>query len=696
MISNNKISTLVNSSVPFYVRNDHPNFVRFIEAYYEFLEEEQNTINRFKLLPTYQDIDLTLEEFEEHLWETYLKLIPRDIIADKALLLKHIKDFYRARGTEKSTRFLMRILFGEEIDIYYPKKDILKVSDGKWYVQKSLRISDTNVNGTYDDSLNVLDLFIGTRIIGGTSNAHAIVERVDRFFEQGRSVDELIISNIKGNFLNGENISTNNFGGFATSALKANIFGGIINSITIDDGGTNYQIGDPVIIISNTGSGACAYVSSVSTGNISSILVKNDNFGAGFQNGNPIIATGGGGTGFNAYISLVDTSETYHPNSYSIVKETIELEKNTLLNGTFTNYNSANINFTIANATSTWTYGNTGPLLVIFISDPGSGFTTNPSISIVANSTIQQMGILGRMEIENGGSGYAIGNEIEFINAVGSYGVGATANVTNVSGSGAITAVRFQKMPGHTIGGSGYNQELLPRANVISGTGTGANIAVTALLGYGPDLQSANGNIGTIERIVIQSMGYNYDANVTIDLSDSGDGKAKANADVITGYYSYPGRFLNDDGKVSSFNFLEDEHYYQNYSYAIRVKKSIKKYREAFKTLTHPSGMRLFGEYTTIDDNLVCFPAGEGLTEEKIKVHTKNYTMNSNVVNVSFTSHGLSNGNNIYLEYQTGGYANVKNGKYSIVSSTSNWFEVNQVLSGSANTSGIVEVGVII
>jgi hypothetical protein len=61
------------------------------------------------------------------------------MLADRKAVLKHIKDFYRAKGTEKAVRFLMRILYNVEIDFYYPKQDILQVSGAKWFMKAALK-----------------------------------------------------------------------------------------------------------------------------------------------------------------------------------------------------------------------------------------------------------------------------------------------------------------------------------------------------------------------------------------------------------------------------------------------------------------------------------------------------------------------------------------------------------------------------
>ena len=324
-VSNNRISNLVQSQLPAFARDDHPMFATFLEYYYKYLEQDQKTVNTIKVLDTYQDVDLTIDQFSDKMYSLFMKFLPKDAVVDKNLLIKNIKDFYRAKGTENATRFLMRILYNIEIEFYYPKRDVIRASDGKWFVQKSIRITETAIENVANNTLFGLEKFTGTRITGNTSNASALVERVDRFFEQGTQIDELIISNVDGNFENGETIFAIFNDTEDTDTITANIFGGIVSSVIVLTPGTGYQVGDPVILVSNTGTGACATVSAVTTGNISSLTILSGGGGAGYQVGNQILFSGGGGTGANANVSSVNKDESIHPNSYNIVYSTINL-----------------------------------------------------------------------------------------------------------------------------------------------------------------------------------------------------------------------------------------------------------------------------------------------------------------------------------------------------------------------------------
>jgi hypothetical protein len=57
MSTNNKISNLISSQVPFFVRNDHQTFIKFIEKYYKFLEQNEGLLNIKENLISYRDID---------------------------------------------------------------------------------------------------------------------------------------------------------------------------------------------------------------------------------------------------------------------------------------------------------------------------------------------------------------------------------------------------------------------------------------------------------------------------------------------------------------------------------------------------------------------------------------------------------------------------------------------------------------
>src|SRR5271166_6084467 len=123
---------IINRSVPAFIREDYPMFVAWLSSYYDFLQLTGNPLDIVNNFNNYSDIDATLDEFVTHFQKKYMPLIPANIKANPRLVAKHIKEFYSAKGTESSFRFLFRILYNEEIEFYLPSTNILKLSDGRW------------------------------------------------------------------------------------------------------------------------------------------------------------------------------------------------------------------------------------------------------------------------------------------------------------------------------------------------------------------------------------------------------------------------------------------------------------------------------------------------------------------------------------------------------------------------------------
>jgi hypothetical protein len=754
--SNNKTSIIVQSQLPAFIREEHDTFIKFLEYYYKSQEEEGQTLYLSKNMLENLDIDNiynhVLEDypteelraaqdyhiFLQKMYDTFIKYIPDSILADKTTLLKHAKEFYLSAGSERSVRFLIQALFNKEASFYYPKTDILRASDGKWFIERSLKVTSVHVDNVANGI--AVTNFANTTIKGATSNATAIVEKVDTYYDKGELIYELKLSNIYKEFLNNEKIFAYYTQEGVDRYITANLFSGVITFVRINNGGTGYTEGTTVPIVSNTGSGAQIVISKVSKGTIQAAGVVKS--GAGFQVDNDLLIFGSG-TGAAGVVSDVDDSGFYHPNSYNVVWSTIALEANTAIgNAVYSNLASAIVdpaNAWITNSMSYFAYANCGPALSLAITAGGQDYVPPITIGISANSMITKMGILGKMQIVSGGLGYTAGDTIEFINPPGSTGSGAIANVTNVAANGMITEVRFEQMPGQIIGGSGYDWFNLPTANVVSATGDGtANIAVTAIIGQNEEIIQSVSNVGTIQEMTIVDGGSGYSDVVSelpyLALDTLGDGTANATLTVVTGVFSYPGRYITDDGHLSGYNFLEDRDYYQEFSYVVRVDESINRYRAALKDLTHPAGARLFGEYNFIFDNetqtntnvTVTYANTESMTLPHktmyqvqgytsgvaapnvitgvanaefvvgaYSVNTTNhlsaYAASNNDITIAYNFHGFYANDRVFLHFQSNAWANLGNTNYIVTQANVSHFTVYNPLTEtvSGNTGNV-------
>lgn len=272
----NGISPFIQSQVPDFVNADHPNFVAFLEAYYEWMEIQGNATERTLLLNDYRDIEKTIDDFVDSFEDTFMKNVPKVLesdtngnFTDKQTLLTRIKDFYAVKGTEKSFEFFFNAFYHSIVEFYYPRVDIVESSGGKWIEKKSIRVTSNNGTSNFNMKSKVVNM-IGD---DGVSEATADVVDVFQFEIYPYTVTELFLSNIQGDFLSGRDITVNLSDG---SSLTETIFG-VFGSFDVSTEGRNYKINDIVKIIDEgSGVGAAAKVSRVdNNGAIKQIAILN-------------------------------------------------------------------------------------------------------------------------------------------------------------------------------------------------------------------------------------------------------------------------------------------------------------------------------------------------------------------------------------------------------------------------------------
>jgi hypothetical protein len=203
MAQSNNISIFVSSQVPDFWNRDAAELTNFIKLYYEWAEQFENPIVISRKLSEYKDVDLIPDKYFKFMRSEFMKNIPVTKVNDR-LLMKNILDFYRARGTEKAYKMLFRILYGDEnVSFYYPGKDILRASDGKWVIERSLKLNLTVPLDTIEDVVVVR---------GQVSNATARKDKFLSYIINEVKTDEFYINNVFGIFRQGEALLDDNTG----------------------------------------------------------------------------------------------------------------------------------------------------------------------------------------------------------------------------------------------------------------------------------------------------------------------------------------------------------------------------------------------------------------------------------------------------------------------------------------------------
>lgn len=240
------ISPLIEKQFPQFYREEGPQFVAFVKAYYEWLEQANNVLYHARKLPEYRDIDTTLDQFIVQFKEKYLKNIQFDTATNKQLLVKNSLDLYRSKGTDRAVDLFFKLVYGTQAEVKYPGDDVFKLSDGIWQKPTYLEVSDTPRNVDY----------VGKRIQGTRSNASAFVERYIKRRIRDGYVHILYISNVEGDFEKNEvlaYIANNEPRVYESSDPigKSPELIGSVREVVIQDGGRNFKVGDIVSFTSS-------------------------------------------------------------------------------------------------------------------------------------------------------------------------------------------------------------------------------------------------------------------------------------------------------------------------------------------------------------------------------------------------------------------------------------------------------------
>lgn len=126
------MSHKVTTIVPEHIQLEKPELMAFMEAYYDFLDQPDQPGAFLKSLPAHRNLDLVGAEFLEMLQRELAVPIPETVVADKNKLYKNITDIYLSKGAEPSFKALFRLIFNDDIELFFPRVDILKPSDAKW------------------------------------------------------------------------------------------------------------------------------------------------------------------------------------------------------------------------------------------------------------------------------------------------------------------------------------------------------------------------------------------------------------------------------------------------------------------------------------------------------------------------------------------------------------------------------------
>ena len=514
-----------------------------------------NPVTNIQELLNFRDPDKAISNFLTKFRNEFLNTLPESLnsVVNKRKLIKNVKSLYRAKGTNRGHELFFKLLFNESSETIYPREQMLRASDGQWDTQLIMRAIQTSAQLQTGDTANL----VGRTITGETSGATAIIENVFKFQIGINLVTEFILNEdtITGNFSTSEVIR-----GTATDDddvfIKATITG-IPNSITVTNDGALYNEGETVTVTGG-GTGAIINVDAIGRGSLTNFYI--DNGGSGYEIGDNIEFndTGTGGGSARAKVSVVNGGFTQEE-STSTEEDHLVLEDETVRGDPYTGNKLVQESGT-----------GSGDITDIRIIDAGSNYQSLPIISVDDTNG-------------SGASIFTYGTEIGRLQGLKIVEGGAEYQQ---SASPPTLTLRSKLL---VLGKSG---DFLI-SETVTGTATDSSSITATVVSFDSDrnILTLSGATGTFAANTTIT-GNTSLATATVKITDPATATATVAATTNTA-----GSFLNEDGHISETTMrIQDSLYYQDFSYVIKVGRTINDWRDSFKKTMHSAGFYFTGQ----------------------------------------------------------------------------------------------------
>jgi len=510
-----------------------------------------NPVNNIQDLLNFRDPDKAISNFLTKFRNEFLNTLPEtlDGSVDKRKLIKNIKSVYRAKGTARGHEVFFRFLFNLDSETFYPREQMLRVSDGQFDTKKVLRAI-----GTVGDTADL----IGRTITGQTSSATAVIENVFKFQIGANTVTEFILNqdSISGTFVTSEEIR-GTAADDSDTFIKATVTG-IPDIVSITNNG-GLLSPDDAITINAGGSSAIIQVDNVGSGGITEILI--DDAGTGYAIGDDITFTNTNtnGGGVVAKVSVVNGGITPDNGTAGATStDHIVLEDETVRGDVYTG------NKIVQEAGT----GNED-ITDIRIIDSGSGYTSLPTAVVGGTG--------------NGAKIIPYGAEI-----------GRLLNTKKIE-----TGVGYESSPSPTLS--------LPSTIIIKDKTAGTFTDGETITGFSSSSTAISATFVSFTTsnnlLVVKNATGEFADNTVITGSSSEVTAVVLKNDLATATITVgavvdtAGAYINEDGHLSETTMkIQDSLYYQDFSYVLKVGRSINDWRDSFKKTMHTAGYYFTGQ----------------------------------------------------------------------------------------------------
>jgi hypothetical protein len=484
---------------------------------------------------TIRDIDRTLTEFVDQFKKELAYNLP-NITQNERFLLQNVKDQYLAKGSEGSYKLLFKLLFGKEVELVYPGRSMLRASDGRWNQEISL-FAKVDYGNAENVVGKLVDIQTPTRVLRVLIDRRQdIVGEIDRIvlIDPTLQVYEFFLDKrFFGNVSAGDRIRFRDE--FQATILPAT------QKLEVTQQGKNFRIGQVFELRSGKGTGALMKVTAVtSDGGIKyAELIK---FGIGYT--------------ANFAVSLLAS------NSVTSIGNSVNTSSSTLVQEpTYSSSGAGNITGSSSSTTVTGSGTNFGQ----------SGGPAIGDELWTTDSTPKVIGVI--KSIASTTSLTLVGAPSQYSGAIsgtytGSFTFRNTRSVGSLFAPGGTQSFTLEtNLTERTLGFDelGY----VNAGDYITSTYVDGTYAGTLLREF--SLNSRNAQSDAADPAIVE-----------IDLG---------------ALVKYPGYFETNNGFLDDSIYIQDSKYYQAFSYVLKIDERLASYSSAVKTMLHPAGMNLFGEF---------------------------------------------------------------------------------------------------
>ena len=359
------ISPLVEQQFPSVYRDEGPVLVKFLKAYYEYLEQSDKDLHTLRKMMERNDVDQSVDTFLEHFRKQYLNGIPKSPNQGTAFTIKHIMDVYRSKGTPRAVDLLLKLVHGVDSTVYVPGQHLMTASDADFYEPQYIEVTFP-----YDKDDEFSD-FQGKDITGTITGATATVDSCLKTTADGKITYIMFLNNVKSIFKREELVS------YVGGTLKPKIVGSL-SDITLTAKGTGLSVGDELPVSSSKfGSQGLIRITSTTDGTGQADYTINDRgFGYSTNSAHSNVLISSAIIAVNNYTNSNATFRTEYGGNTFFSLETITQPVE------FLDFTSATSTFAAALNTTTYVIGTNSSITSL----NGSNHLANGKIGVFSNT----------------------------------------------------------------------------------------------------------------------------------------------------------------------------------------------------------------------------------------------------------------------------------------------------------------------